>query len=356
MEALLNPTEREIDAPCRVELDIVDTRFELRDATSITLQLFLQGGALGAALLFALVERVESGGESHQVIGEDAGFRIPHNGLNRLGLLGDFCLPAQRFELATNFSREIVQAGEVCLHRLELARGLLFASAVFEDSSRFLDEASAVFGARVQNLVKLSLTDNDVHFSTQATIAQELLNIEESTGLLVDGVFAPTVAKQGSRDGDFAVLDGEGTIRVVDGEGDLCATERRFIRGPREDDILHGSTAQGFRTLLPHDPSECVDNVRFSRTIGPHDTGDAGFELECGGLGKRLESLEGEGLQMHLPTALSGPLSRVCCYYPQTYRFRGVLWQEGHRWEDLFMKGSRRIIAPHRSHGVPCLP
>ena len=356
MEALLDSTEREIDAPCGIELDVVDTRFELRDATSIPLELFLQGGALGAALLFALVERVQSAGKPHQVIGENAGFCVSNNGLNPLGLLGDFCLPAQWSELATNLPREIVQAGEVGLHRLEFARGLFFATAVFENSRSFLDEASAVFGARVQNLVELALTDNDVHFSTQATIAEEFLDIEEPTGLLVDGVFTATVAKQGPRDGDFAVFDGQRAIRIVNGEGDLCSTERRFVRSPRENDILHGSTAQGFCTLLPHDPGQSVDDVGFPRTIGPHDAGDAGFELERGGLGKRFESLKGEGLQMHLPTALSRPLSRVCCYHPQTYRFRGVLWQEGHRCEDRFMKGSRRIMAPHRSHGVPCLP
>ena len=156
----------------------------------------------------------------------------------------------------------------------------------------------------MQDLIELTLTHDDVHLSTQTTVTEELLDVEKSTRFFVDRVFAPPVTKQGSGDGDLGVVNGQRAIGVVDGENDFGATERRFVRGSREDDVLHGPTAKRFCTLLTHNPGESVHDIGFPGTIGPHHTGDTGFEVEGGGLSEGLKSLKGEGFQMHLPTNL----------------------------------------------------
>ena len=63
----------------------------------------------------------------------------------RAGHLG---LPAQRLELAAQLGGEVLQPGEVGLHRVELAQRLLLALAVLEDAGGLLDEAAAVLGRR----------------------------------------------------------------------------------------------------------------------------------------------------------------------------------------------------------------
>ena len=70
----------------------------------------------------------------------------------------------------------------------------------------------------MKDAVELALANNDVHFSAQTGVAQEFLNIEQSAGFTVDGVFAAPVSKQCPRNRDFGVVDGELAIRVVDGE------------------------------------------------------------------------------------------------------------------------------------------
>ena len=262
-------------------------------------------------------------GEGHHIIGEDTSFRVADDGLNGLRLLGDFGLAPQRGELATNFAGKVIQPREISLHGFEFAHRFLFATAVLENSRGFFDEASAVFGARVQNLIELTLAHDDMHLSTESAVTQELLNVEKPAGFLVDRILAPPITKQGPGDGDLGVINGQGAIRVVNREDDFSATEGGFVRGSREDDVLHGPTAQRLGALLTHDPGESVHHIGFPGTIGPHHTGDTGFEFEGGGLSEGLESLEGEGFQMHLPTNLPGQTETSAFFAPSNLPVSG---------------------------------
>ena len=123
---------------------------------------------------------------------------------------------AERLELSPDFTGQVAQPGEVCLHRVELAKGLLFAAAMLQDAGRFFDEPAAVFGARVQHAVKAPLAHNDVHLTAEARVTQQLLHVEEPAGVAVDCVLTRAVAKQGAADRDLGVFDGEGAVRVVD--------------------------------------------------------------------------------------------------------------------------------------------
>src|SRR5690606_22691145 len=61
------------------------------------------------------------------------------------------------------------------------------------------------------------------------------------------------------------------------------------------------AAAERLGPLLAHHPGESVDDIRLAGAVRAHDTGDALFEGERRGLRKRLETLEGQALQIHVP-------------------------------------------------------
>ena len=182
---------------------------------------------LGAAVV------VERRAQADDLVGEQAGAGIPHDGGDRLGLARDLGLVPERLQLTTDLAGQVAQAGEVGLHRLELAEGLLFAAAVLQDAGGLFDEAAPVFRARVQHRIELALADDDVHLAAEAGVAEQLLHVEQAAGGAVDRVLAAAVAEQRARDGDLGVLDRQRAVGVVDGEGDLGAAERAAGGGAR---------------------------------------------------------------------------------------------------------------------------
>jgi hypothetical protein len=110
-------------------------------------------------------------------------------------------------------------AGEVGLHRLELAQGAFLALAVLEDPGRLLDEAAALLGGGAQDRVELALTDDDVHLAADAAVGQQLLDVEESAGRAVDRVLGAAVAEHRPADRHLGVVDRQRAVGVVDGQG-----------------------------------------------------------------------------------------------------------------------------------------
>ena len=242
---------------------------------------------------------VERCAQGDHVVGEDAGARIPKFSLNRLCLASHLGLRTERLQLATNLAGQVAESREVGLHRVELANRLLFATAVLENSGSFFDESATIFGAGGEHVVESPLTDDDVHLTAEAGIAEQFLNVEQTASLAVDGIFTLSVAKQGARNCDFAVLDRQRAVGVVNREQNFGTTERAARCSTSEDDVVHLSATQGFRALLTHHPGERVDDVRLARAVGADHTRDTGFERERRWLGERLEALEGEAFQVH---------------------------------------------------------
>ena len=298
-QALLHALQRERDPAGAVDglgallvLERVDPGLQL-------IGLILQHEPLGVALLLAAGVVGELGAQAHELVGVEARLRVADDGRDGGGLAGDLGLLAEGFELPAQLAGEVAQPGEVRLHRFELAKGLLLAPAVLEDSRGLFDEAPAVFGARLQHAVKAPLTDDDVHLTAETRVAEQLLHVEQTTALAVDRVLARAVAEERPTDRDLAVLDRQRAVGVVDRQLHLGPAERSARRGAGEDDILHLAAAEGLRPLLPHDPGERVDDVRLARAVGPDDARDAGFERERRRLRERLEALHRQALQVH---------------------------------------------------------
>ena len=235
--------------------------FEFRDADTDRLGLLGEHKALGVALLFGARVVGESCAQGDDVVGEDPCLGVSHDRGDGLRLPGDLGLLAEGFELTADLAGEVAQAGEVGLHRVELAESLLLAAAVLEDSCCFFDESAPVFRRCLQHGIETALADDHVHLTAEARVAQQLLHVEQTASGAVDGVFAGAVAEQRAADRDLGELDRQGTVAVVDRELHLGATEGSTRGGTGEDDVFHFAAAQGLRPLLSHDPGEGIHDI-----------------------------------------------------------------------------------------------
>ncbi len=300
-EPLLHRFEPEGGASGDIHLVAHLGLLETGDPQLLLLELLLQHDPLAVPFALGTSVRVESRAQGDHVVGEKPGAGIPHDRSDRLGLTRDLRLVPERLELATDLTGQVAEPGQVGLHGVELAQRLLFAPAVLEDPRGLLDEAAAVFRARVEHGVELTLADDHMHLAAQPGVAEQLLHIEEAAGLAVDRILAAAVAEQGARDRDLGVLDRERAVGVVDRQGHFCPAERPAGRRAGEDDVFHLAATEGFRPLLPHHPGQCVDDVGLARSIGADDAGHPGLEGERRRLCERLEPFERQALQIHLP-------------------------------------------------------
>ena len=190
---------------------------ELGKTSRVLFEKLLKDVALRLAVGLALRGLLKCCNQLSHIVGEQACLGITNHGCDARGLPRNLGLLAERLQLTTNFAGKVVQAGEVCLHCLELALGLFFATTVLENSGSLFDEPTALLRCRLEDAVELPLSHDDVHLASQSGVAEQFLHVEQSTCLTVDGVFTAAVAKQRSAYGYFAVVDRERTIRVIDG-------------------------------------------------------------------------------------------------------------------------------------------
>jgi hypothetical protein len=63
--------------------------------------------------------------------------------------------------------------------------------------------------------------------------------------------------------------------------------------------LLRQGKPQQAKGLLAQTPAHGINDIGFARTVGTHDSGDAGVEDEFGALGEGLEALDGDALNQH---------------------------------------------------------
>lgn len=252
---------------------------------------FLEGGFGGDVLFQGLAQPDE-------FVGQEAGLGVADLELHGLCPAGHLCLLAEGRQLPADFGGEVAQPLQVGLHGLEFADGLFLASPVLEDPGGLFDEAAAVFRGGVQDAVQLALADDHVHFAAQPGIGEQFLDVQEPAGRAVDGIFGAAGPEQRAGNGDFAVLDGQRAVGVVDGERDVCPAERRAPCRSGEDDVFHFAAAQGLGALFTHHPGKGVDDIGLPGPVGANHRGDAGFEVERRGRRERLESPDSQTFQM----------------------------------------------------------
>src|SRR5439155_1480156 len=142
----------------------------------------------------------------------------------------------------------------------------------------------------------------------QAGAAQQVLDVTQPHRRAIEQVLALPRAGEPACDEDFLIRDREGSIRVVEDQGDLRHVHRPAPGRALEDDVFHLAAAQQARRLLAQDPADGIGDVGLAAAVRPHDRGDSRFERQ---LDRARERLEARQLESGQPHGVVSPAIRV---------------------------------------------
>ena len=216
-------------------------------------------------------------------------------GLELLVASGPAHLPAEEVDVALDLADDVLDALQVRPRRLELVPGRPPAGLVLGDPRRLLEDAAAVLGPVVDDLVDHPLLHDRVGPRTQAGVHQQVLDVEEPAGDLVQQIVALARAEEAAGDRHLRVVDRQPLLGVVDGQRYLAHPQGLAAPGAGEDHVLHAVAADGAGALLAEDPPDRLDDVGLAAAVGTHDPRDPGAE---GDLGLVEEGLEAEDVEM----------------------------------------------------------
>ncbi len=141
--------------------------------------------------------------------------------------------------------------------------------------------------------------DHGVGVAAHARVEEEVLDVLEPAGRLVEVVLGKARAEDAPRDGDLGELGRQDAAVVLERQVHLGHAERLARGAPVEDDVLHRVAAQLLRALLAEHPADGVGDVRLAAAVRSDDAGDAVAERQVGAVAERLESLDFELVEEH---------------------------------------------------------
>ena len=228
--------------------------------------------------------------------------QLDHDRLVALGLAG---LPLERTDLAFDLLDQVLDAQEVLVGVLKLAEGFLLLGLELGDAGGFLEDEAAIVGLHREDLGDVALGHDRIARLAHAGAGEELLDVAEAAGGLVQEILGPTVAIDTAGDRHLVVADLDAgrlqvlLVDVADRERNLGQAERLAGVGAVEDDVGHFTTAQGLGGLLAEDPADRVGHVRLAAAVGPDNGGHARQKIDGGFLRERLKPEHGKVLEEH---------------------------------------------------------
>ena len=235
------------------------------------LQLGLQAHDLLLGQQQAGAHRVAFAGEFLDLVGEglevEAGqiqVQVADFVAQLLVHLGLFGLALQALHLGFQLHDDVALAVQVLLGGLHLAQADLFLVLVPGDAGRFLHPEAAFLGPGLDEGGHAALLDDGVVPVAQAGVHEELVDVLEPAGHLVDQVFALPGSVEPPGDLDFAQVGelGRGYVAfVLEGQAHLAHPGGRAVAGPVEDQVFHGPAAELAGGLFAQHPAHRVDHV-----------------------------------------------------------------------------------------------
>ena len=217
-------------------------------------------------------------------------------------------------KLPLHLPEDVVDPQEILPGLFHLPLRRLPAALESARARRLFDDATAVLRLGVHQLLDTSLPDDGVRLVADTRPREQLDDLTQAAGHPVDGIFRLAGAKDPPGHGDLgesAVVGGGRVVGVVQQRGDLRHADGGQLLAAAEDDVLHGLAAEVPGALLAHGPTQRVDDVGFSATVGPHDGGDVGGEVEDGLVRERLEPGNFQSLQPHTMSPRRGGVHAV---------------------------------------------
>ena len=220
---------------------------------------------------------------------------VEESGLGRLAL--------EAAHLALDLEDDVGDPQQVLVRRVDLAQRLGLVLLIARDPGGFLHEITPLFRAGLGDDADVPLLDHRVGTGAQPAAEEKVVNVLETAGLLVQqvGAFARAVEAPGDVDfGEVAQLLGCAAVVVRQRERDLRHPQGRLAVGTGEDHVFHRLPAQLLDALLPHHPTDGVDDVALAAAVGAHDGGDPGGEVDDGLVQERFEAGDFEFLELHI--------------------------------------------------------
>ena len=245
-----------------------------------------QLGALPSDLHIALVGEVRV---ENTVIG---GERLEAAGLCHLALQG--------VHAALLLREDVGNPEQVRLGVFEFAEGVLFLALELRDASRFFEDGAALLGLGGEDLVDLTLRHDRIGGAADAGVHEQIVEIAQPAKGAVETVFRAAVAEHPAGDGDLVEIHFQRLLAIRHRQGDLRHAERLAFLGAVENDIRHLAAAQCLRGGFTEHPADRIDNVGLAATVRPDNAGDSFGEFEHGSVGKGFETLDFEGLEIHV--------------------------------------------------------
>ena len=117
-----------------------------------------------------------------------------------------------------------------------------------------------------------------------------MLYVLKAAGLLVDEIFARTVAINAARDRNFVVIGAELLLAVGEGDRNFSETEGLTRIGTVKNDIDELRAAQRGRALFAEHPTDGVGNVGLTAAVRPDDGDKPRLERQPRLVGEALEA------------------------------------------------------------------
>ncbi len=206
-------------------------------------------------------------------------------------------LRLHRAQLLGEFVEQIARSRQILLDIFELSQGLDFASLEATDSGGFLEDQAAILVRGLEQRIDAALLDDAVGALAGAGAEEQVFDVAQPAGLIIDEVFALAVAVDPASDADLIGFDVQEAFCVVADERDLGHAEAAARTGAVENDIGHFAAAKAFGRLLAEDPADRVDDVGLSRAVWADDGGNARRELDRRFVGEALEAYQLESLE-----------------------------------------------------------
>ncbi len=205
-----------------------------------------------------------------------------------LGLLG---LALEHVHVLLHELEVVLHARKVLGCALELAQGLLALLLVFADARGLLEHDAALLGLVREDAVDHLGLDEAVGGGTHPRIVEQVMDVLEAAGLVVDEVFGLPVPERPAGDHDLGVFAGKHAFIVVDEQAHLGHVQGLALRGAGEDDVLHLAGPQGLGALLAQHPADGIDDIGLAAAVGTHHRGDAfAREIDLHLVGEGLEA------------------------------------------------------------------
>ena len=223
-------------------------------------------------------------------------------GLERIKTQRHFSLLFQPLQVSVKFPQDIFHAGQVLARVSQSVGRFAAAFLVLGHPCGLFQKQAQLFGFGLDDAADGALTNDGVSAWTQAGAQKHVLHVAAAHRLVVDVVARCAVACQHAFHGDFqklAPLAARTVVSVVKHQLHAGAAGWLARGGAVENHVLHGFAAQLGRLAFAQHPAHRVHDVGLAATVGPDHADKLPRQHKIGGVCKRLEAGQFDGVEAH---------------------------------------------------------